>query len=280
MKLFKHTRIVTHNKASKSAAGLSSRLTRSMTEQSGEEVKALRTSPRKEESKYRGNSNRIAINWGCGSVDDHVSKSRILNLPELVNAVSNKLSFFQRMNGKCRTVLWTTDSKLAEEWVGSNARPDYPFALARTELRGHSGSGIVPLHSLEDLRKLKKGTLITKYQPKKSEWRLHLFKGKGVVFTQAKVRRQDMENPNWVVRNHENGFNYAHGEEYVRDVPKDVLAQAKLSFEASGLDFGAVDVIYNRGLNEAFVLEINSAPGLEGETLNVYTEQFLEVCKS
>ena len=37
-------------------------------------------------------------------------------------------------------------------------------------------------------------------------------------------------------------------------------------------DFGAFDVIYNQKKNQAFVLECNTAPGIEGTTLDNYVE--------
>jgi glutathione synthase/RimK-type ligase-like ATP-grasp enzyme len=43
---------------------------------------------------------------------------------------------------------------------------------------------------------------------------------------------------------------------------------------ASGLDFGAVDVIWNERQQRAYVLEINSAPGLEGTTIDDYVRYF------
>ena len=41
-----------------------------------------------------------------------------------------------------------------------------------------------------------------------------------------------------------------------------------------GLDFGAVDVIWNEHESKAYVLEINTAPGLEGSTVEDYKEFF------
>jgi len=37
------------------------------------------------------------------------------------------------------------------------------------------------------------------------------------------------------------------------------------------LNFGAVDAIYNRKRDASFILEVNSAPGLENTTLQIYT---------
>ena len=44
--------------------------------------------------------------------------------------------------------------------------------------------------------------------------------------------------------------------------------------KALGLDFGAVDIIYNEKENQYYVLEVNTAPGLEGTTLIKYAERF------
>jgi D-alanine-D-alanine ligase-like ATP-grasp enzyme len=40
------------------------------------------------------------------------------------------------------------------------------------------------------------------------------------------------------------------------------------------LDFGAVDVIWNEKEDKYYVLEVNTACGLEGTTLDKYVEQF------
>ena len=44
------------------------------------------------------------------------------------------------------------------------------------------------------------------------------------------------------------------------------------AIRALHLDFGAVDIIYNERENQFYVLEVNTAPGLEGTTLQKYTE--------
>jgi D-alanine-D-alanine ligase-like ATP-grasp enzyme len=89
---------------------------------------------------------------------------------------------------------------------------------------------------------------------------------------QQKRRRLDVENPNWQVRNHANGFIYAR--ENVNP-PQCVIDAAKIVFnKCTELDFGAVDVIYNAKQDRAYVLEINSAPGLEGQTLQDYADYF------
>jgi hypothetical protein len=40
------------------------------------------------------------------------------------------------------------------------------------------------------------------------------------------------------------------------------------------LDFGAVDLIWNENQNVVYVLEVNTAPGMEGTTLENYCDAF------
>jgi D-alanine-D-alanine ligase-like ATP-grasp enzyme len=40
------------------------------------------------------------------------------------------------------------------------------------------------------------------------------------------------------------------------------------------LDFGAIDIIYNESRDQAYVLEVNTAPGLTGQTIQSYADAF------
>jgi D-alanine-D-alanine ligase-like ATP-grasp enzyme len=101
---------------------------------------------------------------------------------------------------------------------------------------------------------------------------VHVFKGK-MIHKQRKARRLDVpdEEVNWKVRNHDNGFIFQI-EDF--DMPEDCAVQSIAAVEALGLHFGAVDVVYNAKEQRAYVLEVNSAPGLSGTTLDKYVEAF------
>lgn len=58
--------------------------------------------------------------------------------------------------------------------------------------------------------------------------------------------------------------------------PAQVTEQSLNAIGVIGLDFGAVDVIWNQQKQMAYVLEINTAPGLEGTTLENYIKAFKE----
>jgi hypothetical protein len=95
-----------------------------------------------------------------------------------------------------------------------------------------------------------------------------------MVSAQQKKRRLDHDEPNWQIRNHENGFVYAR--EGINPPEAVLLASQTVFDKCTELDFGAVDVIYNAKTNRAYVLEVNTAPGLEGQTLEDYAKHFLK----
>ena len=88
---------------------------------------------------------------------------------------------------------------------------------------------------------------------------------------EQKRRRNEHADPNWRIRNLANGFIYAR--EDVRP-PECVTSVARRALDCIDLDFGAVDVIYNARQNRAYVLEVNTAPGVTGTTVDRYVDYF------
>jgi len=209
-------------------------------------------------SSFKGGRNKIVINWGATEVPKEVGKCTIINTPEAVKEVSNKLLFFEKLNGKKLTPTYTRDARVAEEWLKGGYH-----VLCRTLLRASGGRGIV-------LDKIVEAKLYVRYIAKKEEYRVHIFRGQ-VIDVQRKARKLDEEQPNWKIRNLEGGF------VYVREgfnIPECVIDVAKKTFKHFNLDFGAIDIIYTANKNRAFALEINTAPGLEGQTVESYVTAF------
>lgn len=226
---------------------------------------------KRENSNYVGNPNKTVINWGASRLPDAVGRARILNRPEAIAGVSNKLRFFESClaNGAPRIPEFTTDFDIARGWLEGGS-----VVVARTILNGHSAEGLVIIEPNTGVD-IPAAPLYTKYVPKKEEWRVHVLRDGDeltVIDQQRKIKRPDFEGvPNWRVRNHANGFIFA------RDVAAphpDVIEQAIKALEVSGLDFGAVDVIWNEQARAAYVLEINTAPGLTGQTVESYANAF------
>lgn len=213
-------------------------------------------------STYRGRAGKTIINWGASIMPAHTEGSAILNNPARVAAMSNKRSFFEIMgNTDVRLPRYTTDRETARQW---NTR-----VVERHVLNGHSGAGIQIRENSLDIGV---APVYTEYVPKKAEYRVH-FADAAIIDVQRKVRDPEREPTNWYVRSHDNGFIYIRNG--VREtVPIDVLDQSLMVAHESGLNFGAVDVIYNESRDAAYVLEINTAPGLTGETVNNYAAYF------
>lgn len=212
------------------------------------------------------------INWGASALPPRVTAAIIVNTPAAIATAANKLESFIAMMDTVNVPMFTASFEMAREWLR-----DGTTVVARTKLNGHSGEGLVildPERIKEQQDDFVRAPLYTQYVKKSQEYRIHVHKGQA-FFVQRKARNFEVanENVNWQVRNHANGFIYANVDVEVADEAK---AQAVAACAALGLDFGAVDIIRSTARGEWLVLEVNTAPGLSGTTLDKYVEQFKE----
>lgn len=220
---------------------------------------------KRQASRFRPGPRDVIINWGDTDPPAFVTVNR-----EGIRNASNKLIFFRRMR----------DAGFADIipafWESRDAIPPKSFpVVCRTVLSGHSGAGIV---IAENANELVEAPLYTQYVKKSEEYRIHVGKvGEEfrVIRVQRKARRHDTPDAqvNWRVRNHANGFVYVRHEGEPRP---GTFRAAFNALSASGLDFGAVDLIYNEKSEKSYVLEINTAPGLEGTSVTDYATFFQE----
>ncbi len=205
------------------------------------------------------------LNWGSSAINRNVG-AIIINKPEAIKTASNKLHSFNSLNGHVDIPQFTTSLDEANKWLAKGVT-----VVCRHKLTGHSGEGIEIIKPKAD-KPIPEAKLYVKYIPKAEEYRIHVIHD-NAFFVQRKARTKDVpdDKVNWQVRNHANGFIYAHKDV---EVPEEVRVMAVKAVKALGLDFGAVDIIYNEKKNKYFVLEINTAPGLYGTTLEKYVEIF------
>ena len=205
------------------------------------------------------------INWGRS---ERRFNGIYINKPEKVVLASNKLRSAKAFgdNGVPQPD-YCTDRDTAETW-----RAEGETVVCRTLLRANSGRGIV-LASLEIGKALVNAPLYTKYIKKVAEYRVHVFDGV-VIDIQQKRKRQEVPNEqvNYQIRNASNGWIYARIDV---DCPTCVRDAGIAAVSALNLDFGAVDIGYNAHTGTATVYEVNTAPGLEGSTLDYYYEALL-----
>lgn len=208
----------------------------------------------------------VVVNWGNSNRIAGVGVPYV-NHPDLITQASNKRSFFKLMQENNSDVI-------PKFWTSPEDIPDEAFpVVCRTVLAGHSGDGIVIAATRDGVVP---APLYVQYVKKSQEYRIHVGRRSEAIQTiavQRKARRTDhpAENVNWQVRNHANGFVYVRGG---FTAPSSVIEAAERALLATGLDFGAVDVIYNEAQGKAYVLEINTAPGLEGQTVQDYANFF------
>lgn len=227
----------------------------------------------KTSTRYQPRWTDYVINWGCSNEWPWINLTEKNGNQDCVD----KLKFFQHItahntifhNCKVNIPEWTTNANIAKDW-----NKDF---FARSVLNGHSGSGIVeyPAGTLPT-----NAPLYVQYKKKRHEYRVHFFKDNQtytIIDVTQKKKRIGFENVNTKVRNHKNGWIYAR-----TDItePADLRHQALNAAFASRLDFGAVDLIWNEKENKCYVLEVNSAPGIEGTTLQKYVDSFVKDIKN
>lgn len=224
---------------------------------------------RKDSIRYKRRLSDKIIAWGPTAPCVHMDAAQ----EAAKKIASNKLLSFQKFKEHgVPTPEWTTDRDVALQWYFANI----PF-MVRTLLRSHSGKGIIMFDKKpDDWEKfsgdIPNAKLYVQYKKKKHEYRVHVFQSQVIDVTQKK-KRVGHEGTNHQIRNHQNGWVYCR--ENVQE-PEGIRELALAACTAIGLQSGAVDIIWNEKENKCYVLEINTAPGIEGTTCKKYTQSILE----
>lgn len=215
--------------------------------------------------RFRPRRDDLVINWGASTKPGWKWHCDDLNQPESISVASNKLSTFQTLQNIVNIPLFTTDKEEANGWLSAGHT-----IVCRSLLSSHSGRGI---EIVEGGGTLPNVPLYVQYKKKRSEYRVHVVKGE-VIDTIQKRKRNASERPdtfNTFIRSYNNGWVFCR-DNIVPDVRRDELAIQAI--KTLGLDFGACDIIYNEYEDKYYLLEINTAPGLEGTTLQKYVQAF------
>ena len=259
------TKLVAYKQGSESAKALAEKM----------EIKRLK----EEGSTWRGKAGDIIINWGhSGHHPAFDGAARVLNNPEAIARASHKVHSFAAFadaiaQGEPLKIPDNTVSReVAYQWLTEGTD-----VVVRNILQGHSGAGITIIKAIDANKyyagglEFPRAPLYTAYIRKNEEYRIHVMNGE-VFFVQRKARKMDVpdDQVNWQVRNLDGGFIYANVDVQVEDAAK---VNAVAAVKALGLDFGAVDIIKTKRGN-FFVLEVNTACGLAGTTLDKYVEAF------
>ncbi len=199
------------------------------------------------------------INWG--STLEFVA-GRIINHPLMVRHTTNKLRTFDILSNMRCIPEYTNSQDVARRWTG-----DGHTVYCRTIVDGREGAGIVLAKTPEEVVG---APLYTKRFKNSKEYRVHVAFGKAIQVVQKKKRNGTNADPN--IRSNDNWV-FARN---ISGVPDEVVRQAILAVTTLGLDFGAVDVVWSIKNQKACVLEVNTAPGLDQTSANIYAKAFVD----
>lgn len=227
--------------------------------------KALGTEVRREDVDYVIKSDEWVINWGAGHYRAYkktgATGTRVFNSADKICLCVNKIDFFRVMADAGVTIpAWTTYHSTAERWSKAGDK-----IYCRTDTEGRDGRGILVAKSEKELVQ---SPLYTKGIDANTEYRVHIFQHEP-IFDLEKWHENSRTNQD--VRNGGNGWIYC------RDtvVPVRAKQEAVKASKALGMDFCAIDILYNARTQVATVLEANSAPELGPWTRKAYAEKFI-----
>ena len=161
---------------------------------------------------------------------------------------------------------FTTNTNTASEWV-----IDGHTVIGRKLLSSSCGKGIVIINNSDKVPNL---PVYTKYKKKKREFRVHVFKDKVVAIVEKKLRSDWTGPRDTKIRNLANGYVFCQAP---MDIPQGIEELAIAAGKAVVSDFKGVDIGYNEKDNCLFIIEVNSAPGMQGSNVDAYVKTIVNL---
>lgn len=199
---------------------------------------------------------KLVINYGSKYRGD------ILN----GNVITNKI--------KVSKILEENEIRTPKIYMKDEEIPDEAFPLLARRKYHSQGRDVIYIHNREQLENLDKNRYdyLIQYINKKSEYRVHVL---GDYDTLVRVKIAEEYNSDPIVRSKKNGWKQIS---YDREFEEALIELARKTIKILNYDFGAVDII--RRKNRLYVLEVNSAPGLEPRNIKRYAEYFRNLERS
>lgn len=211
---------------------------------------------------------RLAIELNCGCSRFKVPRYRdfVVNYGgKYIGASLNANIEFNKL--KVSQILQENGISTPKVFVRGEYIPDEMFPLLARKKYHSQGRDIIYIHNRLQLNRLEYNyDYLIQYINKTSEYRVHVL-GDYDIMTSVKIANVPNADP--IVRSKRNGWIQVS---YDRDFQEALIELAKKTIKVLGYNFGAVDII--RKENKLYVLEVNSAPGLEPRKLKKYAEYF------
>lgn len=206
----------------------------------------------------RPNGAFLVINWGEEEV------------PNKYKNVLNRRIYLDKFEAQ---EILSKKVRTPKTWTSLNAIPPKEFPVLGRDRHHSQGKDIVFIKNEEGVRK----DHYVQFIDKKAEVRAHVLGKK--VFLSKRAPRYKGSGDKII-------WNTSHGYAY-KDVGKEDFSRltlwlikrvARKAVKALKYDFGAVDIVISDGfIDKAWVLEVNSAPGLIYKRAKWYADYFKEV---
>lgn len=161
--------------------------------------------------------------------------------------------------------MFTTKLAQAKQWANNGFD-----VVCRTLTQGQEGHGILITDDPAQLPADAK--VFTCYQPSSKEFRVNLFKGKFVNIREKKLMKGFKANK---VRSRDNGYTFCIPNSNEPLKPR-LIELAQKAAKVTQSDFAGVDIIWNKTKDKLFVLEVNSGPAIEGQSVQDFAKVIKE----
>lgn len=163
---------------------------------------------------------------------------------------------------------FTESDAVASDWCTSGST-----VFGRKLLNASCGKGIEIWEPSDMLEHANAGPhscpVYTKYKKKKREFRVHIFKDTVVTVAEKRKRKGFEGDREHKVRNLANGYVFCHDNVVEPEGLRELALKAS---KVTDSDFKGVDIGFNEKKKELFIIEVNSAPGIQGTNVNRYLE--------
>ena len=203
------------------------------------------------------------INWGS-SKELPQYEGHIFNKPRNVRNAIDKRAYFRALEYEgVPTVKHTTRRHVAQMWLDRGMS-----VCVRKLIKSHSGRGMSVCNPGDYLEA---APLYTMYQYQDEEYRVHVVQNRTTINKKQRRKAVLEEDANYQIRTHANGFLFSR-KPVGEAIEGPLVETAQAVRRALGLDFCAVDVVYNKAQDRYYPIEANTAPGVVGSLVEWYSE--------